>query len=218
MSAAVVAALVVWPGGSVVPAAVVAFVPAHPPAAMAALAAWAVWSRIRRRRDPTPDEEARFIEGIVSELEGGASPRAALIKAADRPTGIDGRRGGRAAAMGLPGRDVAAALAAALPRNGRLMGSAWSLASESGAPASAVMRLLARRAAERGRLDRERHGLTAQARATAWLIAGLPLILFVALLATGRIGAGPALPVALAGFGLQGAGIGLVGLMLRRAA
>ncbi len=218
MSAAMVAAVVAWSGGSIVPVAFVALAFAFPRTAMAAAAAWAGWSWIRRARGPDSDDEARFIEEIVTELDGGASPRAALIRAGRRPIGIDGGRCARAAATGLPGDQVAAALTEALPRNGRLAGAAWALTSESGAPASPVMRLLARRAGERGRLDRERRGLTAQARATAWLIAGLPLALFAMLLATGRVHAGPSLPVAAIGFGLQAAGIGLVALMLRRAA
>ncbi len=217
VSAAVATAFVAWSGRPFLPLVLIAVALTHPVAAIAAAGAAAAWSHLQWDRGPSPDDEARFIELIVTELDGGASLRSALLSASRRRARIDAATASRVAALGLPGRDVAAALREALPRNGRLMGAAWSLASESGAPAASVMRLLARRAADRGKLDRERRGLTAQARATAWLIAGLPVLLLALFLVTGRIEAGAALPVAAAGIGLQVVGIGLVLLMLRRA-
>ena len=62
---------------------------------------------------------------------------------------------------------------------------------------------------------RERRALTAQARATAWLVAGVPLGLFAVLAVTGRIDIGPSLPIAAVGLGLQLVGVAVVVLMLR---
>ena len=117
----------------------------------------------------------------------------------------------------LPSRRIAVALRDALPTNGRLAAAAWALAGESGAPAAPVMASLAGRAAERGKLDRERRAATAQSRATAWVIARLPLAVLIALWVTGRLASGPALPVLLVGVALQVVGLSIAVAMVRRA-
>ena len=70
-------------------------------------------------------------------------------------------------------------------------------------------------------LARERRALTSQARASAAVVGGAPVLLAGAAALTGRLGTlagSPAGPVILGvGFGLQAAGIAVVWSMVRRA-
>ena len=189
---------------------------------LAAAAAWAVLSHRRRRRAaPGPGDEADFLQGLAAELGAGASLRSAVVAAAARAPALDLGRACRLAGAGLPAAEVGDALEGALPVNGRLAAAALRLASGTGGRAAGLFHSLAGRAAEVGRLERERRALTAQARASAWVVGCLPLALLVMLVATGRAGAllsDPAGPAVLAvGLGLEAAGIGIVWLMVRGA-
>lgn len=217
MTAPALIAVLLWRADRIAPVLIALAALRYPGHAALGLAAWIAVERLRRGKGAQPDDEARLLDRLVAELEGGASPRSALLAVARRSGPIDLSAAGRAIVAGRPARDVARSLAAALPRNGHLVAAAWGLTAEAGAPAGPVMGQLARRAGERGRLDRERRALTAQARATAWLIAGLPLAVCVGLAVTGRIQPGPALPVVLAGVLLELVGLAIVGTMLRRA-
>lgn len=214
VSAAAALGFVLWAGLSPLPLLAAVASLRFPVPAFAAVAVWIVLGRFRRR-GPTPDDEARFLGGVVTELHGGAAPRTAVIRSAAREESIDARPATRAALLGLDSTRLASGLASALPINGRLAGAAWAISTDAGAPFGPVMQLLAHRAAERGRLLRERRALTAQARATAWLVAGVPLGLFAVLGLTGRIDMGPSLPIVVVGIGLQALGVGVVVLMLR---
>lgn len=218
MIAPLLVGLALWRGQQIVVVAVLLAALRYPGPAVLGLTAWIVISRMRRvAQVARPDDEARVLDRLMSELDGGASPRAAVAAASRLGGPVDLAPARRRIEAGLPAPDVAAALRDALPHNGRLIAAAWALAADAGAPAGPVMSLLARRAAERGRLDRERRALTAQARATAWLIAGLPLAVCAVLAATGRLGAGPGLPLVAAGAALQVVGVWIVVLMMRRA-
>jgi len=214
VSTAAAFGLILWSGLSPLPLLVAVVSLRYPAPALAAVAVWIVLVRLRRH-GPTPDDEANFLGGVVTELHGGASPRGAVIRAAAREKTIDARLANRAALLGLDSSRLASGLASALPINGRLAGAAWAISTDAGAPFGPVMQLLAHRGAERGRLLRERRALTAQARATAWLVAGVPLGLFAVLGLTGRIDVGSSLPIAVVGVGLQALGVGIVIHMLR---
>jgi Flp pilus assembly protein TadB len=67
---------------------------------------------------------------------------------------------------------------------------------------------------------RERRALTAQARASAWVVAGLPVLLLAGMLVTGRLrpASDPALGLVIGvGVVLQALGVIVVWSMLRRA-
>ncbi len=187
---------------------------------LAAAALWAVIAR-RGRRQPGPGDEADFLQGLAAELGAGAALRSALVAAAARAPALGLGRACRLAGAGLPAGQVGEALESALPVNGRLAAAAFRLASATGGRVAALFHSLAGRAAEVGRLERERRALTAQARASAWVVGSLPLALLAMLAVTGRAGAllgSPAGPVVLAvGLGLEAAGVGIVWLMVRGA-
>jgi tight adherence protein B len=181
---------------------------------------WAVLAR-RRRRRAGPGDEADFLQGLAAELGAGAALRSAVVAAAARAPALDLGRACRLAGAGLPAEQVGEALQRALPVNGRLAAAAFRLASATGGRVAGLFHSLAGRAAEVGRLERERRALTAQARASAWVVGSLPVALLVMLAATGRAGAllGSGVgPVVLAlGLGLEATGLTVVWLMVRRA-
>ena len=188
---------------------------------LAAAGLWALLAR-RRQRRVGPGDEADFLQGLAAELGAGAALRSAVVAAAARAPALDLGRACRLAGAGLPAEQVGAALQAALPVNGRLAAAAFRLASSTGGRVAGLFHSLAARAADVGRLERERRALTAQARASAWVVGSLPVAVLVMLAATGRAGtllgdaAGPA--VLALGLGLEAAGVAVVWLMVRREA
>ncbi len=189
---------------------------------LAAAAVWAVPARLRRRRGGAgPADEAGFLQGLASELDAGASLRAAVTAAATRVPALDFSHACRLAAAGLPAEEVGEALQSALPGNGRLVAAAFRLASATGGRVAALFHTLAARAAEVGRLNRERRALTAQARASAWVVGGVPVALLVLLAVSGRLGSLLSHPagvmVLAAGLALEAAGVAVVWVMVRGA-
>ncbi|MFH1330518.1 MAG: hypothetical protein ABIJ48_07715 [Actinomycetota bacterium] len=187
---------------------------------LAAAAVWTVVARRRRRLTRAgPADEAGFLQGLAAELDAGASLRAAVAAASTRAPSLDLARACRLADAGLPAEQVGEALQAALPVNGRLAAAAFRLAAVTGGRVAALFHTLAARAAEVGRLNRERRALTAQARASAWVVGGVPVALLVLLALTGRTGrllADPAGGVVLAvGLALEAAGVAVVWSMVR---
>lgn len=184
------------------------------------IAAWAVRRRTSRSPAQSPDDEAAFLGGLASELAAGAPPRSALVAAASRAPRLELRPAARLAAAGMPADRVAPELAEALPTFGRLAAAAWHLAATVGGPTAAMFDILAVRAADDAALRRERRALAAQARASAAVVAGLPILVLVGMAATGRLSpaSDPALGFIIAlGIGLQFAGVAVVWTMLRRA-
>ena len=187
---------------------------------LVAAALWAFVVRRRRRSGrPGPADEAGFLLGLAAELDAGASLRAAVAAASSRAPALELGRACRLAEAGLPAGDVGEALQAALPVNGRLAAAAFGLAAATGGRVASHFHTLAARAAEVGRLSRERRALTAQARASAWVVGGLPVALLSLLAATGRVGpllSHPAGVMVLAvGLALEAAGVAAVWLMVR---
>jgi tight adherence protein B len=222
VTTALVLALALIGGVPAVVVAVVAVAAWWPQGFLAGVAAWTVAARRRtRRREPGPADEADFLRGIAAELAAGASLRTAVVAAADRAPALDLRRAVRLARAGFAADRIGEELRSSLPYNGRAAAAAFRLAAETGGATAGVMATLAARADEIGALARERRALTAQARLSAWMVGGAPLLLLAALGLTGRldglVGSVPGQAVLVVGLGLELAGIGAVALMLRRA-
>ena len=220
MLSAAILSLAVAAGAPLVVVAVAALAFWRPLWLLAAAALWAALAR-RRRRRAGPGDEADFLQGLAAELGAGAALRSAVVAAAARAPVLDLGRACRLAGAGLPAEQVGQALQSALPVNGRLAAAAFRLASVTGGKVAGLFHTLAGRAAEVGRLERERRALTAQARASAWVVGSLPVALLVMLAVTGRAGAllqRAAGPVVLAiGLGLEGAGVAMDWVMVRGA-
>jgi Flp pilus assembly protein TadB len=187
---------------------------------LAAAGVWGVVAHRRERRSrPTADDEADALRGLVAELAAGASLRMAVDAAAARAPRLGLDRAARRARAGLPLARVADAMAIALPVNGRSVRAAMAMAGSTGAPAAPVFAALADRAAEVGRLRRDRRALTAQARLSAVVVGGIPALLAVVFVLSGRaatLWADPAgRTVLVVGGLLVASGSALVGWMVR---
>jgi Flp pilus assembly protein TadB len=188
------------------------------------LALAALWSvvatRVLRSR-VGPMEEAVFLRALAGELAGGASLRSGLIEAASRSPELKLDRAVRLSRVGASAVQIGAALRAALPVNGIVAASAFRLADAAGGRVGHIMLTLAGRAEDVSVLERERRALTAQARASAWLIGGAPIALLVILGITGRgsmwrdlSGFGPW--IVGIGLGFIALGVAAIGWMVRR--
>ncbi len=154
---------------------------------LASVAAWAVAARLRGPRRAGPGDEADLLRGMAAELAAGASLRSAVVAAAERVPRLDLSAAVRLARAGLPADRIGESLREALPLNGRLSAAAFGLAATTGGRAGGIMSTLAARADDVGALARERRALTAQARLSAWVVGGAPLVLLGVMAATGRL-------------------------------
>lgn len=177
----------------------------------------------RRREQPGAETEAAYHAAVAAELRSGASLRAALAHAAARTPALVPGGVARRLRSGQPLGRLVAELAAPFTSTGRLLGPAVMVAAEAGGRAAAVFDRLAWRAADDAALVHEQRTATAQARLSAWVVAGLPLAALgvaastgrlAALMAAGRLG----IFVLAAGLGLVGAGLVAVVLLMRRRA
>ncbi len=189
---------------------------------LAAMALWSLLGALRRGTFGVAGAEAAFLHGVAAELRAGAGLRGALEGAAGRAPELPLGSVARQAATGRPLPEVAAELAAALPGNGRLAAAAVRTAGLTGGRVADVFDGLALMALEEAELARERRVATAQARLSAMIVAGLPVLFLGVLAATGRMellsGAGAAgLALLTAGLGLLAAGVVAIWLMIRRA-
>lgn len=178
---------------------------------------FAAASRTRRRRD-----DVVYLQGVAAELRSGASLRQALVDASGRVPHLDLQAAVRAAVAGRPLREVAGRVAPALGSSGPLFVAAIEVAAVGGGAVAATFDGLAMLASEDAELAGERRAATAQAKVSALIVGGLPIIYLVyalasgklaALLAFGSVGAG------IVGIGVGSLGIGLIAVtvMLRRA-
>ncbi len=178
----------------------------EPRLVLAGAAIWGVIAALRRREARvTPDDEATLFRAMAAELRSGASLRTALAEAADRVPQIRLARPVRFAAAGMQMTEIAEAVEAQLPENGRLAAAAFRLSDWSGARVADTFDGLAERAAATAELARERRAATVQARLSALIVGVAPLAFAVLLVATGR---GTGL-VAHGGLGRLMLGIGL---------
>lgn len=171
----------------------------------------------RRAREP---EEALVLRRVASELKAGKSLRMALLAAA-QGSSLDLRRAVRLGAAGRPLAEVAAVLAPSM-KGGQAVAAAVRVAATTGGRVSEVFDRLAVMASEDAALRRERKVLTAQARLSAGIVGGFPLI-FVAwqalsgglarLIELGPVGIG----VTVVGLGFLLSGIAVVAALLWKA-
>ena len=119
--------------------------------------------------------ELEWLEAMVAELRAGADAHSALLASA---TSVGHGVVPGAVTAVRSGSDVAAALAAS-PSGSELMRGAaacWAVAEGSGAGLAAALTTLADAARATERVRRELHAGLAEPRATALVLAGLPLL------------------------------------------
>ena len=184
-----------------------------------------VWMalNVRRQGQKAEESEAAYLSAIAGDLRAGSSLRFALSAAARQGDGLHLGRAARLAEAGQPLGGVADELEVALPRLGGLAASAVRTAGITGGKVADVFDGLALLATDELDLIRERRAATAQARFSAWIVAGIPLVYLVVAGVTGRLAvlsaSGPIGLVLLSlGLLLLVAGIAAVWATLRRAA
>ncbi len=151
----------------------------------------------RRRRSDRGIDESRSMETaidvLVGELRVGAHPATAFAVAADETAGPVAGACRAVAARARLGADVAAGLrgvgeTAALPSQWERLAVCWQLAADHGLAISALMQAAQRDIVERQRFSNQVRAAMAGARATATILAGLPVL---AVLMGQAIGANP---------------------------
>jgi tight adherence protein B len=152
----------------------------------------------RRRRSRRGMDESRdlatAIDVLVGELRVGAHPARAFAVAADETAGPVADSCRAVAARARLGADVTAGLrsvaeTSALPAQWNRLAVCWQLASEHGLAMSTLMRAAQRDIAERQRFSAQVTSAMAGARATAAILAALPVL---SVLLGQLIGANPA--------------------------
>jgi len=117
---------------------------------------------------------------LASAVAAGLSLRQAIMRAArdtPDPLGAELRRASGEMDLGARVDDALAGLAQRLPDPDLgLLVTAILVQRRTGGDLARALRDMATRLEERGRLARELRGATAQARATAWMVAALPVV------------------------------------------
>jgi tight adherence protein B len=213
-------------------AAVLAGVP-WPVVALLALAHAAPWLALGvfavvvtlavRHRPPIASaaDEASWLAALAAELRSGASLRTALSMVSSVVPALPTSGLARLAEAGAPVERIADEAAAVLPHRGRAVGAALSVAGAAGGRVAVVFERLAADAWADVESGRAMAALTVQARLSAWVVGGLPVVGLVILVVTGRLGAvlgsGSVAAFAMAvGVVLEVAGVAAVVAMVRR--
>ncbi len=152
-------------------------------AASVLVATLALRFRRRRRSDRGSDESRELetaIDVLVGELRVGAHPAAAFDVAAHETAGPVAGACRAVAARARLGADVAAGLrgvgeTSVLQAHWERLAVCWQLAADHGLAMSALMQAAQRDIAERQRFSDQVRSAMAGARATAAILAGLPL-------------------------------------------
>lgn len=153
--------------------------------AVAVGGATAAWRRGRRRRSRRATEEAQTLQTaldvLVGELRVGSHPVHAFDVAAGETEGGVAASLRAVAARARLGADVAAGLRSAadrsaLPAHWRRLAVCWQLASDHGLAVAMLMRAAQHDIAERQRFTARVASGMAGARATASILAGLPVL------------------------------------------
>ena len=117
---------------------------------------------------------------LASAVAAGLSLRQAIVRAArdtPDPLGAELRRASGEMELGARVDDALTGLAQRLPDPDLgLLITAILVQRRTGGDLARALRDMSQRLEERGRLARELRGATAQARATAWMVAALPLV------------------------------------------
>jgi tight adherence protein B len=141
------------------------------------------WRRRRRCRRAVAESQSleAALDVLVGELRAGAHPVRAFAVAADETDGTVADCFRTVAARARLGADVAAGLrsaagSSAMPAHWERLAVCWRLAAEHGLAMSMLMRAAQRDIAERQRFSARVIARMAGARATAAILAGLPVL------------------------------------------
>ena len=158
----------------------------HPPSAVVVAVAALVIAGARRRRAAAVSE-VQFLAAVSAELRAGSSLRSALASAAAGDVDLALAPMVRMANAGMSVRALADALAEGMPAHGRVVATAVEVAALTGGATADVFASLARLASDEEALRRELRLAAAQAKASAWIVGGVPVAFLVWQGVTGRL-------------------------------
>lgn len=177
--------------------------------------------RVRKQKGGC-SEEAHVLLGVAGELRAGQGVRAAIAEAGRRTSRLDFRAVRRLVASGAPLERISAALAQAMPVHGALAAAALRVADRTGGRVAEVFDSTAALALEEDELHQERRAATAQARASAVIVVGIPVLVVAYRMLSGDLAAGlSANPVSafltMLGMTLLGLGVVVMTVLIKRA-
>lgn len=179
------------------------------------LAGWA--DQLRTRQPLSAADEARLLRDLASDVTAGLHPAAALSRVTSAYPQLDVEDSLRLVTSGRGVAVVAAAIGKQLPVNSDVIGASIALATDTGSGLAAVLHRLAERADMRAAENREHSVATAQARISAVVVGGLPLVGVATMAVSGAFSGLDSLTkrVVLAGVALVATGLGITAWMVR---
>lgn len=138
-----------------------------------------VESRRERKRGDGCSEEAQVLLGVAGELRAGQGIRSAMTAGGQRSSRLDFRPVRRLVASGAPLDRISRAVEEAMPVHGTLASAALRVADRTGGRVAEVFESAAGMALEEDELLQERRAATAQARASAVVVVGVPVLVIV---------------------------------------
>ncbi|MXX00618.1 MAG: hypothetical protein F4Z79_03215 [Acidimicrobiia bacterium] len=135
-----------------------------------------VEARRVRRQTSGCSEEAQVLLGVAGELRAGLGVRSAMAAAGRRSSRLDFRPVRRLVASGTPLDRISEAVKEAMPVHGSLASAALRVADRTGGRVAEVFDSAAALALEEDELRQERRAATAQAKTSAVVVVGIPVL------------------------------------------
>ena len=138
-----------------------------------------VEARRVRRQGSGCSEEAQVLLGVAGELRAGLGVRSAMAAAGQRSSRLDFRPVRRLVASGASLERISQAVTEAMPVHGSLASAALRVADRTGGRVADVFDSAAALALEEDELRQERRAATAQARTSAVVVVGIPVLVVI---------------------------------------
>lgn len=146
-----------------------------------------VEARRVRRQGSGCSEEAQVLLGVAGELRAGLGVRSAMAAAGRRSSRLDFRPVRRLVASGASLERISQAVTAAMPVHGSLASAALRVADRTGGKVAEVFDSAAALALEEDELRQERRAATAQARTSAVVVVGIPVLVVIYRILSGSL-------------------------------
>ncbi|MDE0122535.1 MAG: type II secretion system F family protein [bacterium] len=146
-----------------------------------------VEARRVRRQGSGCSEEAQVLLGVAGELRAGLGVRSAMAAAGQRSSRLDFHPVRRLVASGAPLDRISEAVTEAMPVHGSLASAALRVADRTGGRVAEVFDSAAALALEEDELRQERRAATAQARTSAVVVVGIPVLVVIYRILSGSL-------------------------------
>ncbi len=147
-----------------------------------------VEARRERGRKTGCSEEAQVLLGVAGELRAGLGVRSAMAAVGRRSPRLDFRSVRRLVASGASMERISQSVTEAMPVHGSLAAAALRVADRTGGRVADVFDSAAALALEEDELLHERRAATAQARTSAVVVVGIPVLVVVYRIISGGLG------------------------------